>query len=48
MSGAPGVDDDATPLDRLGVIGMQTVPVGDDLDHLELFTMREQIGEEES
>ncbi len=32
--------EEQTPLDSLGVIGMQTVEVGDQLDHLELFTMQ--------
>ena len=40
MSDTPDHGDEATPLDRLGVIGMQTVSVGEELDHLELFTMR--------
>lgn len=29
-----------TPLDALGVMAMQSVPIGDDVDHLELYTSR--------
>lgn len=32
--------DAATPLDSLGVMAMQAVPVDDELDHLELYTTR--------
>lgn len=28
-----------SPLDRLGVLAMQTVPIDDDLEHLEIYTM---------
>lgn len=29
----------SSPLDQLGVLAMQTVPIDDELDHLELYTM---------
>ncbi len=32
--------DDATPLDALGTLAMQTVAIDDGLDHLELYTSR--------
>ncbi len=40
MSDEPTTDSSSGPLDLLGVMAMQTVPVDENLDHLELYTSR--------
>ena len=35
----PGAGSGQSPLDRLGVLAISSVPIDDDLDHLEIYTM---------